>query len=70
MTQDQLERFTLAQDKIRQIREATDNVDGEKMPEAALDYFFETSNLCIGTFPILKRSEKGRDREGKFCRFC
>lgn len=35
MTQDQLERFTLAQDKIRQIREATDNVDGEKMPEAA-----------------------------------
>ena len=69
MTQDQLERFTLAQDKIRQIREATDNVDGEKMPEAALDYFFETSNLCIGTFPILKRSEKGETGKASFADF-
>ncbi len=66
MTKDELERLDLAKDKIREIRTICDTGEGTNMRDDLLDYFFETTNLMIGTYAIQERTKKGEQNKATF----
>lgn len=69
MTEEMEERYKLVCDRIREIRKECDVIDGEKLSDAALDYFFEVSNLAIGLMPIIKRTERHETKEATLADF-
>lgn len=57
MTEEMKERFALAKEKIKEIRDITYKEPDDKDSEALFDYFFEAANLTVGVFSVLDRKE-------------